>query len=235
LATIDGGWPDSIPPTTAVSGADDLWHNGDVSLALSAVDNPGGCGVDATYYQLGGGPWTEGTSLTISAPADHSNDGLHTVSYYSVDNAGNTEIAKSCIVKIDTTPPVISLACLSLSHHQHHSGWATHPSSPVRRHQKGWISWSRHGSRLSLSYRIDDNLSPTVDATIELMGQRGNVLQTVSLGPCSTGVLQVYRLAGKLPRGFRCLQVTATDLAGNTQSRLAGQRPLMRHQRCRLQ
>ena len=155
----------------------------------------------AAYYQIDGATWTEGTCLTISAPADHSNDGLHTVSYYSTDNAGNTETAQSCTVKIDTTPPVISLAYLSLSYHQHPSGWATHRSSAVRGYQTGWISWSRHGSRLSLSYRIDDNWSPTVDVTVELMAHRGKVLQTVSLGQRPTGKLLSYRLPGKLPHG----------------------------------
>ena len=35
---------------------------------------------------------------------------------------------------------------------------------------------------------------------------------------------ETYRLPDKLPRGFSRLRVTATDLAGNTQSMLVGHR-----------
>jgi len=54
------------------------------------------------------------------------------------------------------------------------------------------------------------------------VGFRGRVLQTISLGQCPTGVLETYRLSCKLPRGFCHVQVTAIDLAGNTQSKVAG-------------
>jgi hypothetical protein len=59
--------------------------------------------------------------------------------------------------------------------------------------------------------------------TINALNFRGKVLRTISLGQRPTGVLQVYRLPGKLPHGFRRLLVSATDLAGNTQSKLVGQ------------
>ena len=44
LATTTGGWPDTIAPTTTISGADGLWHNTNVDLTLTATDNPGGTG-----------------------------------------------------------------------------------------------------------------------------------------------------------------------------------------------
>ena len=49
-------------------------------------------------------------SLTVPAPADHSNDGVHTVLFRSRDYAGNLEATQSCQVKIDTTAPVITLS-----------------------------------------------------------------------------------------------------------------------------
>jgi hypothetical protein len=229
LATTNGGWPDRTPPTTTISDADSLWHNTDVSLTLSATDNPGGSGVDGTYYEVDGGSWVEGTSLSIPAPADHANDGLHTVSYYSTDISGNIETAQSVTVEIDTTAPVISVAYLSSAPHQFHSGRATYSSKAVRGHHASWHSWGDHANRLRLAYRVDDNLSPTVAVTIQLVNFRGKVLQTISLGWRPTGKLQVYHLSGKLPRGFWRLQLTATDLAGNTQSKLAGQHTPMHH------
>lgn len=101
---------DSTPPATTVSGADGLWHNQPVSLIFSATDNPGGSGVAYTRYSLDGGvSWAQAGTATIAAPADHSNDGVHTVLYRSVDNAGNAEAAKSCQVMIDTQPPTTTL------------------------------------------------------------------------------------------------------------------------------
>ena len=81
-----------------------------------------------------------------------------------------------------------------------------------------------------MTYRVDDNLSPTVAVTVQLVDCRGKVLQTISLGHRPTGkLLQVYPLRGRLPRGFSHLRVTATDLAGNMQSKLAGQHSPMHH------
>ena len=200
LATTNGGWPDRTPPTTAVSGVASLWHNTDVGLTLSATDNPGGSGVDTTYYQIDGGPWVEGTSLTVPAPANHANDGLHTVSYYSTDLSGNAEVAKSATVEIDTTKPVISSAYLGFIRQSVHSGWGSCTS------------------HFGLTYRIDDNLSPTAVVKLQALNFRGKVVKTISLGQCATGVQQTYRLPLKLSFLFGHWRVTATDLAGNSQS-----------------
>jgi hypothetical protein len=102
--------PDTTPPVTTASGHDALWHNSPVTVTLSAVDNAGGSGMVGglakTEYKVdGAASWTTGTSVVIGAPADHSNDGVHTVSYRSTDAAGNVEATKNCTVKIDTTPP----------------------------------------------------------------------------------------------------------------------------------
>ena len=43
--------------------------------------------------------------MLIQAASDHSADGVHTISYRSVDGAGNVESWKSCQVKIDTRAP----------------------------------------------------------------------------------------------------------------------------------
>jgi hypothetical protein len=96
---------DGTPPTTTASGYDSAWHNTQVVVHLSAVDN-GGSGVASTWYKVDSGSWTQGTLVTISAPAGGGNDGMHTVYFYSVDNATNTEAQKSCQVSIDTVGPI---------------------------------------------------------------------------------------------------------------------------------
>jgi peptidoglycan/xylan/chitin deacetylase (PgdA/CDA1 family) len=94
---------DTTPPVTVASGVDARWHRHAVTVTLSATD--AGSGVAATYVRLDSGPWQTGTSCVVPAPADHRDDGVHTVSYFSVDNAGNSETAQQVTVKIDTTAP----------------------------------------------------------------------------------------------------------------------------------
>lgn len=95
---------DTTPPTTG-DDADAVWHNSDIALMLTARD--AGVGVAATHFAVDGGPTHDGTLVPVLAPGDHSKDGTHTVTYWSVDELGNTEDpAGQCEVKIDTTPPV---------------------------------------------------------------------------------------------------------------------------------
>jgi uncharacterized protein YvpB len=101
---------DTIAPATTVSGADSLWHKSAVTLHFSAIDNPGGTGVAYTEYKIDSGPWTQGTAVTIPAPTNHANDGIHTILYRSVDDAHNVEKAHTCSVKIDTTAPTTSVS-----------------------------------------------------------------------------------------------------------------------------
>jgi cytochrome c len=107
-------------PSTAVSGADDLWHHQPVVLTFTASD-PGGPGIASTEYSLDAGTsWAQGGSVTIAAPADHAGDGLHTVLYRSVDSAGNSEAAQSVTVMIDTAAPTTTISGRP-------SGWVNQP------------------------------------------------------------------------------------------------------------
>jgi predicted outer membrane repeat protein len=96
---------DSTPPTTSVSGADDLWHNQPVTLRFAASDGAGGSGVAWTEYKVDSGEWTKGTSVTIAAPAGGGNDGIHVVGYRSVDWYGNVETRTLSRIHIDTLAP----------------------------------------------------------------------------------------------------------------------------------
>jgi hypothetical protein len=70
----------------------------DVQITLNSEDSLSG--VANTFYKVDGG-----ATQTYSAPFSISTDGTHTVSYWSVDVAGNTESAHSSTVKIDTVAP----------------------------------------------------------------------------------------------------------------------------------
>jgi hypothetical protein len=95
---------DTVAPTTTDNAP--AWSNTGVEVNLTGSD--AGSGIDKTYNKVDGGPWQLGDDADIPAPADHSNDGPHTISYYSVDRAGNTEATRTATVRIDTTPPTIT-------------------------------------------------------------------------------------------------------------------------------
>ncbi len=97
---------DTTPPTTTSSFNPVVGTNLKASQAvtLTAIDNGGGSGVKATYYRIDGGAFVQGTSFSVSG------DGLHTFTYYSVDNANNTEAARtSSQFRIDTVAPTTSI------------------------------------------------------------------------------------------------------------------------------
>lgn len=73
-------------------------YDGPVQVTLSATDNLSG--VKSTYYGIDGGPF-----VLYDAPFYVSNAGQHTIQFYSVDNAGNTEGAESASFTIRTNGP----------------------------------------------------------------------------------------------------------------------------------
>ncbi len=102
---------DTKPVTTAIPSASG-WTNSSVSLTLAATDS-GGSGLKATYYQVG-----SGQTKTYSAPITLTD--ATPVSYWSVDNAGNTEQVQSFTPQIDTSAPTTSATPIP-------SGWTKGP------------------------------------------------------------------------------------------------------------
>ena len=89
----------AAPTTTRASTRRDATYTANQPVTLTAADT--GSGVAATYYQIDGGASSTGTTFTVSG------DATHTFSWYSVDNANNTETTHtSNTFRIDTTPPV---------------------------------------------------------------------------------------------------------------------------------
>jgi sugar lactone lactonase YvrE len=109
-ATVKVTVQDTIKPSTTatLSGKKGLndWFISDTTISLSAADS--GSGVKEVHCSIDGG-----TDYVVSASLASftiTGEGIHTVIYYAVDNAGNVESAKIMTVKIDKTPPVLSLA-----------------------------------------------------------------------------------------------------------------------------
>ena len=77
------------------------WYRSDVSITLSAQDNPGWSWIDKIEYSLNNGIiW-----IPYLAPFTITGDGLHVVQYRSIDKAWNTEPTKTQTIKIDKTSP----------------------------------------------------------------------------------------------------------------------------------
>jgi C1A family cysteine protease len=92
---------DTIAPVTTASGvpATGTWSRTSVTVGFTATDT-GGWGVLYTQAGVDGAALKQCSSVTVQG------DGTHTVSYGSVDKAGNPGTTKSATVKIDGTAPV---------------------------------------------------------------------------------------------------------------------------------
>ncbi len=103
-----GPTPDTTAPTTTATYSNsyvpNTWTNQTVQVTLSATDNTGGSGVANTYYTIDNGAQQTYGSSAFSV----SGQGTHTITYWSVDNANNTETANSATIKIDLTKPSTS-------------------------------------------------------------------------------------------------------------------------------
>ena len=91
----------AVSPVQPPSG----WHTSDVTVSLSATDDFSG--IQSINWSENQGSTTSvaGGSATINV----SVDGIHTIAYWAVDAANNTEVSKSTTVRIDRVAPVTTL------------------------------------------------------------------------------------------------------------------------------
>ncbi|VVB95772.1 3',5'-cyclic adenosine monophosphate phosphodiesterase CpdA [uncultured archaeon] len=101
--------PDTTPPITTIAlsgilGSND-WYISNVQINLSADDYELGTGLAATEFSFDNINWS-----TYTVPFNISNEGITAIFYRSTDNAGNIESTKHKSIKIDKTPPNISIS-----------------------------------------------------------------------------------------------------------------------------
>ena len=195
---------DLTAPTTKVTGAGSAWHDRAVTLHFTATDNPGGTGVAYTEFSLDrGATWTMGRSVTIGAPSDHTNDGVHTILYRSADKVGNLERARRCTVNIDTRRP-----------------------TPVA----NWAAAAIRGARTALRFFVGDPRpgSPTATVTIRIVDSRGRLAKKAVLAAVKVDTTQNYIFTCWLAKGRYRFFVYATDAAGNRQSQVASNQLVVR-------
>ncbi|MCI2252998.1 hypothetical protein L2D08_01320 [Domibacillus sp. PGB-M46] len=141
---------DQTAPVTQ-SDATDQWLKDDAVIHLTATDHASGTA--KTYYSIDGSVYKEGTSFTISK------EGITAVSFYTVDQAGNAEEAKTIEVKIDKTAPVVSMNLLE--------EYAL-------------------GASLDLTYKAEDTASGVAVETLTFNGQTYENGDDVTLGQPGT-------------------------------------------------
>jgi hypothetical protein len=99
---------DAIPPVTTAaldpSAGAAGWHKTDVTVNLSAVDNPSGSGVRRIIYSIDGGPAV--SVMATTAEFTISAEGQHTIVFQAVDVVGNYEAPQTIHVNVDKTLPV---------------------------------------------------------------------------------------------------------------------------------
>jgi len=85
--------PDTTPPSTTIEcnglTCTTTGYNGTATVTLSATD-PGGWGVDKTYYPTDGSAPTA-TSTVYSGPIQLTTPATYSVTFFSTDLAGNAE------------------------------------------------------------------------------------------------------------------------------------------------
>ena len=112
-----------IPPTTSINLSGTLglngWYTSSVTITLTATDHSG-TGINAIHYTVDSGNEQiiagSTTTFTISAT------GTHSITYWAIDNIGNTEMQNIQQIKIDLTTPTTT-AILSGTHLQSDPSW----------------------------------------------------------------------------------------------------------------
>lgn len=97
---VDGSAPNTLFAMNGTSGENGWYISPSVEVALAAFDMH--VGLANTFYAIDGGP-----VQTYAGPFAVTGNGEHSISFWSVDKAGNEETHQSRTVKIDNDGPTI--------------------------------------------------------------------------------------------------------------------------------
>ena len=93
----------TTPPGATGDNAPAGWVDHPVTVTLT----PGAHALRTTW-ELDGGATQTGTSVAVAAPADHSGDGAHQITYRSWAFGDVAEATRTTVVRVDTTAPKTS-------------------------------------------------------------------------------------------------------------------------------
>ena len=113
-----------VPSSSFLPNNTSGWFTSNVAVSISSTDS--GSGVKEIHYSINMG--AEQIVAGSTASFTLSDNGTHSISYFAVDNAGNTETAQLATVKIDKIAPVTTLTrnagMITLAATDAHSGVA---------------------------------------------------------------------------------------------------------------
>ncbi len=171
---------DATPPTTYTDV--NATYMDTATISLTAYDNEGGSGVDKTYYRIDeAGAFVVGLSATVSTV------GNHTIEFYSVDLAGNTEATQSARFKVESESATIDQIAPTTTSNVRTS----YPTSPAR-----------------ITVTAADNPGGTGVAAVNYRVDGGAVITGAST---STVVVSIAGSGG----ASHSLKFWAVDVAGN--------------------
>lgn len=187
---------DNIPPTTIASISPSPntagWNNTDVIATLNANDNAGGTGVKEICYTLSGVSSGGGTISGSTTQFSITTEGTTMLTYWAIDNAGNTETQKSLEIRVDKTPPVINVS-------------ATPNNLWPPNHKM---------VKVNISGAASDQLSGVVTTSFKVTDEYGKVQPAISnFGNIIQ--LEAWRNGDDLDGRLYTISVTAVDKAGN--------------------
>ena len=181
---------DVTPPTTTATATPAPnaagWVRTPVTVALAAVDNVGGSGVASIRYSATGAQVVPQTTYTI--PFTISAQGTTTVSYAATDNAGNVEVTKTLVLRIDGLPPTGSIV------------------SP--------LSNATIGGLITVTSNSADALSGVASAAFQISPTGSGVWTT--FGTAALAPWRAVIDSATVPDGAYQFRVTTTDVAGNS-------------------
>ena len=196
LATLSAGVPDVTAPVTKATGLQADGHSGWRNKSQTITLDGSDAGSGvAATYFVVDG----GVQQTYAGPFTLSTPGSHAVAYWSVDAVGNTEARHTGYVNIDTGRPI----CLA-----------------------GANVEARHGTLVRFAFRVRDPKPSCGQVTVTIRIYRGRrVVKAIRLTGVAVNRRVFYNYRVALPNGTYTWVVTATDLAGNAQSK-AGKKQL---------
>jgi len=98
--TVDGSTPVTSAAVSGTAGTNGWFLSSTATVTLTVTDADGTGDIAATYYTVDGG-----AQQTYTTPFTVSGDASHTITFWSVDQIGNVEAARSQSVDIDTVAP----------------------------------------------------------------------------------------------------------------------------------
>ncbi len=185
---IDKTPPDTLLYTTGALGSEG-WYRTNVRIAFNASDAHSG--YKTTYYSLDEGNDKKFKEYTEIPPLILNQEEITKIYYYSVDNAGNKEDTRMREIKIDKTPPIVSIS-----------------ASPDS-------IWPPNGKMVDLKITGNSSDSHLKTTTFKVEDEYNQIQPPLSYFG-QTIQLEAKRNGNDQDGRIYTIQATAEDLAGNT-------------------